>query len=147
MNKVVHRQTVFKKAASLKVLVVDDQPEVRTMVREVLSDAGVTQVFEAPDGKAAMQFIDADFDMVNLIICDWNMPGLSGVDFLKQVRSCFPELPFLMVSGRCDKKSIVEAKIAGVSAYIRKPFSPGQMEAKIKALVESDAINERENAV
>lgn len=136
MIQAVHKQSIFKNPHQLKVLVVDDQPEVRTMIREILLDANVTQVFEAPDGKAAMQFIDADFDMVDLIICDWNMPGLNGVDFLKQVRSCFPDLPFLMVSGNCDKKSILEAKISGVSAYIRKPFSPLQMEEKLKILVD-----------
>ncbi len=128
---------VFKNPDHLRVLVVDDQPEIRSLVREVLADAGVTQVFEAPDGKAALQFVDADFDMVNLIICDWNMPGLNGVDFLRQIRSVFPDLPFLMVSGRCDKKSVLEAKIAGVSAYIRKPFSPGQMEAKLRIMMDT----------
>ena len=130
------RNPVFKKPDHLKVLVVDDQAEIRALVREVLADSGVTQVFEAGDGKAALQFVDADFDMVNLIICDWNMPGLNGIDFLRQIRTVFPDLPFLMVSGRCDKKSVLEAKIAGVSAYIRKPFSPGQLEAKLRIMMD-----------
>lgn len=136
MPQPIHKAPILKNASQLKTLVVDDQPEVRSMIREILLDTGMTQIFEAPDGKAAMQFIDADFDMVDLIICDWNMPGLNGVDFLKQVRSCFPNLPFLMVSGNCDKKSIMEAKVSGVSAYIRKPFSPLQMEEKIKILMD-----------
>ena len=143
MIQPVHKQSIFKNASQLKALVVDDQPEVRSMIREILLDTGITQVFEAPDGKAAMQFIDADFDMVNLIICDWNMPGLNGVDFLKQVRSCFPALPFLMVSGNCDKKSILEAKVSGVSAYIRKPFSPSQMEEKLRIIMDENAIKGR----
>lgn len=130
------RNSTLKKVDHLKVLVVDDQPEIRSLVREVLLDAGITQVFEAADGRAALQFVDADFDMVDLIICDWNMPGLNGIDFLRQIRSVFPDLPFLLVTGRCDKKSVVEAKMAGVTAYIRKPFSPGQLEGKLRIMID-----------
>jgi CheY-like chemotaxis protein len=136
MLKSILRNPVFKKADHIKVLVVDDQAEIRSLVREVLADAGVTQVYEAQDGKAALQFVDADFDMVNLIICDWNMPGLSGIEFLRQIRTVFPDLPFLLVTGRCDKKSVMEAKMAGVSGYIRKPFSPGQLEEKLRIMMD-----------
>jgi len=124
------------KLENLKVLIVDDQSEIRSLIREVLVEAGIYQIFEAGDGRSAMQFVDADFDMVNLIVCDWNMPGMNGVDFLRQIRSVFPDLPFLMITGRCDKKSVIEAKLAGVSAYISKPFSPIQLEMKIRNLVD-----------
>ena len=124
-----------KKIDDLRVLIVDDQPEVRSLVREILSEAGVTRIFEAANGKEAMQFIDADFESVNLIVCDWNMPSLTGIDFLKQIRSVFPDIPFLMVTGKSDKNSVLEAKMAGVSAFIRKPFSPEQLEAKLRFLL------------
>lgn len=124
-----------KKFAELKVLIVDDQAEIRLLVREVLADAGVAQIFEASNGREALQFIDADFDIVNFIICDWNMPGMNGIDFLRQIRTVYPSLPFLMVTGRADKNSVVEAKIAGVTAFIRKPFSPDQLEEKLRVLM------------
>lgn len=124
-----------KKHANTKILVVDDQQEIRSLIREVLLDAGITQVYEAADGKAALQFIDADFEMVNCIICDWNMPSLNGCEFLKQIRSVDNQVPFLMVSSRSDKQSILEARTAGVSAYIRKPFSPIQIEEKLRILL------------
>ena len=82
----------------------------------------------------ADDYIDADFDMVNLVICDWNMPRMNGVDFLRQIRTIFPDLPFLMVTGRCDKDSVVQAKMAGVTAFIKKPFSPDQLETKLRVL-------------
>lgn len=123
-----------KKFAELKVLVVEDQPEIRSMIRELLYDMGVKQLFEASDGREALQFIDADFDIVNFIVCDWNMPGMPGIDFLRQIRTVYPSLPFLMVTGRCDKHSVIEARSAGVTAYIRKPFSPGQLEEKMRVL-------------
>lgn len=124
-----------EKLSKLSVLVVDDQPEIRSMVREILSYAGVSRVMEAANGRDALTLIDADFDIVDLIICDWNMPSMTGIDFLRQVRTVFPDMPFLMVTGRCDKNSVMEARNAGVSAFIRKPFSPDQLEEKLRVLV------------
>ena len=74
-----------------------------------------------------MTFIDSAFDFVNVIICDWNMPNMNGVEFLRQLRSVDAEIPFLMVTGRTDVNSVVEAKSSGVTAYISKPFSPQQL--------------------
>lgn len=125
---------IKKKIEELKVLIVDDQPEVRTLIRDVLTEAGVTQTYEASNGKEALQFIDADFETVNLIICDWTMPSMTGIDFLRQIRTVFPAMPFLMITAKSDKHSVLEAKGAGVSAFIRKPFSPEQIEAKLKYL-------------
>ncbi len=80
--------------------------------------------------------------MVDLVLCDWNMPGMSGLDFLRQVRSVGLEIPFLMVTGRADKESVIEAKDAGVSAYIAKPFSQTQLEAKLRILVARKGENQ-----
>ncbi len=121
--------------ADLKILIVEDQGEARAMMRNMLTELGVTQVFEAPDGREAMNFIDSAFDFINLIICDWNMPGMSGVELLRQLRTVDPSLPFLMVTGRSDMESVVEAKSSGVTAYIRKPFSPKQLEAKLRIIL------------
>jgi DNA-binding response OmpR family regulator len=106
------------------------------MLRKLLSELGITQIFEASDGREALGFMDDAFDFVNCVICDWNMPAMSGVDLLRQLRSVGNDTPFLMVTGRSDKESVVEAKGAGVSAYIRKPFSPQQLEAKLRIMLE-----------
>ena len=116
----------------LKLLVVEDQADARAMARDVLAEIGVTQVFEASDGREALAFLDEAFDFVDLILCDWNMPGLSGVELLRQLRSVDPNIPFLMLTGRGDMESVVEAKASGVTGYIRKPYSPQQLEAKIR---------------
>jgi len=120
----------------LKVLVVEDQQEARVMMRHMLSELGITQVFEAGDGREALRFMDSAFDFVNLVICDWNMPGLTGVEFLRQLRSVDAATPFLMVTGRKDMDSVVEAKAAGVTGYICKPFSPKQLEAKLRIIIQ-----------
>lgn len=124
------------KLEDLKVMLVDDQIESRSLLRNMLSEMGVTQVFDAPDGRQALLFLDSAFDMVDVVICDWNMPNMTGVELLRQLRTVSPETPFLMVSGRADKDSILEAKKSGVTAYIRKPFSVHQLEAKLRIMVQ-----------
>ncbi len=118
----------------LRVLIVDDQQEMRSMIKGMLIEMGITQTFEASDGKEALSFSDAALDMVDVVICDWNMPKLSGVEFLRQMRSVSPEMPFLMITGRSDVDSVAEAKASGVTAYIRKPFSPAQLETKLRVI-------------
>jgi two-component system chemotaxis response regulator CheY len=118
-----------------KVLIVDDQADMRSMIRHMLAELGINQVFEASDGKQALGFIDDALDMIDVIICDWNMPNMTGVEVLRQLRSVNPDMPFLMVTGRRDIISVTEAKSSGVTAYISKPFSLDQLEAKLRAVV------------
>jgi len=130
----------------LGVMVVDDQPAARVMLKKMLKEMGIQQVFEAPNGRDALAFFDSAPEMVDVILCDWNMPAMSGLDFLRQVRSAGIEIPFLMVTGRADKDSVIEAKDAGVSAYIAKPFSQMQLEAKLRVLMSKKNSAEHEPA-
>lgn len=117
-----------------RVLIIDDRFEARAMLKNMLSEIGVTQVFEAIDGREGLKFVDTAMDMVDMVISDWNMPNMDGVSLLKQIRSVDAGMPFLMVTGRGDIKSVAEAKAAGVSAYILKPYSLTQLEAKMRVL-------------
>tara|TARA_B100001013_G_C24399201_1_gene359276 strand:- start:112 stop:507 length:396 start_codon:yes stop_codon:yes gene_type:complete len=119
----------------LKILVVEDETEARSMLCNMLAELGASQVFEAADGREAVEFIDSRFDFINLIMCDWNMPGMTGVELLRQLRKIDPSLPFLMITGRSDEDSVLEAKSSGVTAYIRKPFSSKQLEAKLRIIL------------
>ena len=121
--------------SDLKVLLVEDQAEARAMMRNMMMELGITQIFEAADGKEALAFLDSAFDFIDVVICDWNMPSMTGVELLRQLRSVDPDVPFLMVTGRTDMESVVEAKSSGVTAYIRKPFSPKQLEAKLRIIL------------
>jgi len=116
----------------LKILIVEDQADTRAMMKEMMTELGITQIFEAKDGRQALEFIDTAFDFVDMVVCDWNMPSMSGVELLRQIRTVDTSLPFLMVTGRDDMDSVVEAKSSGVTAYIRKPFSAAQLEAKMR---------------
>lgn len=120
----------------LRVLLVEDQQESRQLLKGMLGELGVTQVYEASDGRIGLQFIDSAFDFVDLILCDWNMPAMTGIEFLRQVRSTGSSIPFMMITGRSDQGSVIEAKNFGVDGYIRKPYSSTQIEAKLRILVQ-----------
>ncbi|MBI1238760.1 MAG: response regulator [Alphaproteobacteria bacterium] len=119
----------------LRIIIIDDQSTARAMLRAMLKEIGINQVFEAPDGRDGLTFLDNAGDMVDVVICDWNMPKMTGVELLRQVRSAGIDIPFLMVTGRTDRESVLQAKTAGVTGYIAKPFSYRQLEAKLRALL------------
>ena len=114
----------------LKVLLVEDSFESLNLIRNMLQDLGVTQIYTAKNGMEALELMgvfDGD-DGVDVILCDWNMPRMSGLDLLKQLRTCDPDLPFIMITGLADCDSVTEAKSYGVTGYIKKPFSTDELE-------------------
>ncbi len=123
--------------ADLKVLVVDDNPQAIKILKMVLTGAGVHQVFTAPDGRAAQEFLDAADDLVDVIICDWEMPRMSGLELLQQVRTVHPDMPFMMLTRHTEAESVKAAKQFGVNAYIGKPYSPQQIREKLEALAKT----------
>ncbi len=124
----------------LNVLIVDDQPDTLALIKNMMNEAGISRIFEAGDGRKALDFMDSAFDVVDMIICDWNMPKMTGVELLRQVRSVYPDIPFLMVTGRGDMDSVVEAKSSGVTGYIVKPFSASQLEAKLRVVAHTKLL-------
>ncbi len=127
----------------LTVLLVEDNIEAMNLVRGMLKDLGLTQIYAAKNGLEALDFMGiADgTDAVDVILCDWNMPKLSGLDLLKQIRTRDPDLPFLMITGNADTDSVVEAKSYGVTGYINKPFSEDQLRKKLNQV--SRIVNHR----
>ncbi|WP_370980759.1 response regulator [Agaribacterium sp. ZY112] len=119
----------------LNVLVVDDMEAMRCMVTGCLNDLGIRKYRVAPNGNVAwgqLQNSTAD-----IIICDWDMPQVSGIEFLKMVRSSerHKHIPFLMLTATTDKKSVVEAVSCGVTDYLSKPFQPQELEYRIIKLL------------
>lgn len=121
--------------ADARVLLADDEPQAREYVAMILGDLGVRQVTQVPDGRAAMDAFAADPDHFDLIVCDWRMPHLSGLEVLKQVRAARPALPFLMVTALSTLIAVEEAMAHDVTAYVAKPFTPEQLEEKIVLLL------------
>lgn len=122
-----------------RILVVDDMPVMRDLVKTQLRAMGYQNLLEAEDGEEAlMKVLEADREgkPVQLIISDWNMPKLTGLDFLKQIRASqkYKSLPFVLLTSESEKDQVTEAILAGVSQYIVKPFQPKALEDKLKAV-------------
>ncbi len=115
----------------LKVLVVDDFSTMRRIVKNLLQDLGYHDITEADDGKSALPLLQAgNFD---LLITDWNMPGMPGLDLLKAVRSDarLAKLPVMMLTAEAKREQIIEAAQAGVNGYVIKPFTAETLKAKL----------------
>ena len=120
---------------NLTVLVVDDFSTMRRIVRNILRDLQFKNILEAEDGEAAVTILKTQ--KVDLIVSDWNMPKMTGLDLLKWVRSNekTEKLPFLMVTAESQKENIIEAVKARVSNYIVKPFTAATLAEKLEKIV------------
>ncbi len=127
-----------KNLGGLSILVVDDDDNMRnlicTMIRRM--NANIL-VIEAHSGEEALERISAALEPFNIVICDWEMPRMTGIELFKQVHARDPKLPFLMLTGRTDLESVVAAKKAGITGYLVKPVSPQQLRAKVAVLLRS----------
>ncbi|MFP5513931.1 MAG: response regulator [Alphaproteobacteria bacterium] len=132
----------FIDLAVQRVLVVDDEDGPRAFVTSVLRELGIGQVDTAVDGQDALQRFQADGAAYDLIVCDWMMPRLSGLDLLKHVRETRSDLPFLMVTALATLEAVKKALAHQVSGYIAKPFTPDQLEEKIFLVLAQRGIGE-----
>jgi two-component system chemotaxis response regulator CheY len=120
----------------MKILIVDDFSTMRRIIKNLLRDLGFNNTVEADDGTTALPILKAGG--IDLLITDWNMPGMQGIDLLKAVRaeSELATLPVLMVTAESKRPQIVEAAEAGVNGYIVKPFNAATLKEKIEKIFE-----------
>lgn len=117
---------------NMRVLVVDDYSTMRRIVRNLLQQIGFNNIDEATDGSSALAKLrESQFGM---IISDWNMEPMSGLQLLQEVRADMKlkDLPFIMVTAESKTENVVTAKQAGVSNYIVKPFNAATLKQKIE---------------
>jgi two-component system chemotaxis response regulator CheY len=117
---------------NIKILIVDDVKTMRKIVRQTLSQIGYLNVKEAENGIEALQIFKNDnFD---LIISDWHMPEMDGLELLKTIRNTeeLKDTPFIIVSAEALKENVKTAIEAGVDNYIVKPFSAQTLKKKIE---------------
>ena len=120
----------------MKILIVDDFSTMRRIIKNLLRDLGFTNTQEADDGNTALPMLKAgDFDF---LVTDWNMPGMTGIDLLKEVRADgkLSSLPVLMVTAEAKRDQIIEAAQAGVNGYVVKPFTAQVLKEKIDKIFE-----------
>lgn len=127
-------------SADIKFLVVDDFSTMRRIIKNLLHDLGYKNVSEADDGTTALPMLKSGkFDF---LITDWNMPGMPGLDLLKQVRAdaALAAMPVLMLTAEAKREQIVEAAQAGVNGYVIKPFTAATLKEKIDKILASRAV-------
>ncbi|AJG24716.1 MULTISPECIES: chemotaxis response regulator CheY [Cupriavidus] len=121
---------------NMKILVVDDFPTMRRIIRNLLKELGFANVEEAEDGAAGLEKVkDGSFQFV---ISDWNMPNMDGLSMLQAIRAEGPlaKLPVLMVTAEAKKENIIAAAQAGANGYVVKPFTAATLDEKITKIFE-----------
>jgi len=123
-------------ALDTKILVVDDTMMMRSMIKKTLTGLGFTKVFDANDGATAWPLIDAaqtEGDPFGLVLSDWNMPIMTGIELLKKIRADerLKDVPFVIVTSEGEKTKVIEAISAGITQYVVKPFTANVLKDKL----------------
>jgi two-component system, chemotaxis family, chemotaxis protein CheY len=116
-----------------KILIVDDDASMRILIRRMLSRMGIANLLEADGGTQALELLATT--PVDLVMCDWNMPAMSGMELFARARSLRPDLLFLMLTGRADAESHAAARNAGVAGFMVKPISAPDLKAHLTQLL------------
>ncbi|QNH21347.1 chemotaxis protein CheY [Xanthomonas sp. GW] len=119
----------------MKILIVDDYRTMRRVIQNLLNRLGYDDVAEAADGASALTTLRAD--KVGLVLCDWNMQPMTGLQLLHEIRKdrAIAGTPFIMVLANDRRDDITALKEAGASGYLLKPFSTDSLQAKINAVL------------
>jgi two-component system chemotaxis response regulator CheY len=120
----------------IKVLVVDDFPTMRRIVKNLLKQLGFENIDEAEDGAQALGKLKSGG--YGLVVSDWNMPVMEGIDLLKHVREdeTLKTIPFLMVTAEAEKDKVITAIKAGVDNYVVKPFTAEVLKEKLEKIAD-----------
>jgi len=125
---------------SVKILVVDDFPTMRRIIKNLLKDLGYENVDEAEDGVMALERLRNGG--IDLVVSDWNMPNMDGLTMLRTIRAdaTLATLPVLMVTAEAKKENIIAAAQAGASGYVVKPFTAATLEEKLNKIFEKMGV-------
>lgn len=120
--------------SGLRVLLAEDEEMATKLARGALRLTGITDIVYCRDGAEAVKALDADRGSFQLVISDWNMPTISGIELLRYVRMHHSGLKFIMLTGRKQTDAVLQARELDVDAYVVKPFSPEALKKKIEVL-------------
>ncbi len=124
----------------MKVMIVDDSRSMRRLIKMALKHVGEVDVVEAENGIQAIKKFQEGFP--DLILLDWNMPKMTGIDFLRRIKSHaqLKEIPVLMVTSEGRSGEIKKALSAGAASYLVKPFKPPDLADRVTSLVDTADI-------
>lgn len=117
----------------MRALVVDDSAVMRKVLIGALGRANITEVDQAADGQEAVEAANGkDYD---LVLMDWNMPNMLGIDAVRAIRANGKKMPIIMVTTEAEKSRVIEALKAGAQNYVIKPFEPNTIVSKIQEVL------------
>lgn len=117
----------------MKVLIADDSKVMRMMVGKALQGAGLSpEIVEAGDGAEGLTKLDAS---IELVLSDWNMPNMNGLEFVREIRKVNPSVPIIMITTEGSEDKISEAIQAGANGYVCKPFTPDKIKEQINSIM------------
>ena len=135
----IENKTFAALLASTKILLVDDEHYMRKVVRTMLTSIGIRTVYEAADGPAGLELIRSVAP--DVVIVDWEMPGLDGAGFTRMVRSPntfpLPDIPIIMLTGHGERARVIEAMQCGVNEFLLKPVSSKALQDRLLAVLTS----------
>ena len=114
----------------MRALVVDDSAVMRKVLIGALGRANITDVDQAADGQEAVAATEAN--QYDIVLMDWNMPNMLGIDAVRTIRANGKTMPIIMVTTEAEKSRVIEALKAGAQNYIIKPFEPSTIVSKIQ---------------
>lgn len=122
----------------MQILVVDDSLTIRSIVKNILYRLGYENIIEAENGLNAFEILKQNSD-IQILITDWNMPGMSGLELVQQVRSFkhFSEIKIIMITTEGAKQDVIRAIKSGVNDYIVKPFTPNVLSEKLTRILKN----------
>lgn len=125
---------------NLNILVVDDVENMRKIVVNMLKELEITKVFQAEDGMDALNTLRLPNVKFDLVILDWMMPQMSGIEVLREIRNdpALAKQPVLMLTAEAEKDSVIEAIKLQVNGYIIKPVTQGKLEEKLNEIIGLD---------
>ena len=131
---------------NIKIVVVDDSGTMRVMFKQILNKAGFENLVMAVNGEDGLEKVKAH--KPDLVVSDWNMPKMDGLEFLKALRQMdkFKDLPFIMATAQSDKGQQITIMEAGGSAHVPKPFDEEQISRAIEKAISGDVGDEKPKA-
>lgn len=125
-----------KRKDARTILIVDDEPENRKIYAEILNDLGYRTI-EQPDGESALAVVSMGTP-IDLVIADYRMPKMNGLQFIESLRSMLPTVPMIMVTAFANVESYLQSFSLGVFEYMNKPFSKAEFVRIVKAALQAE---------
>jgi two-component system chemotaxis response regulator CheY len=121
----------------MQVLIVDDSQIMRKIITGALKKLGINDIVEASNGQEALDVLAKDAANIGLVLMDWNMPTMTGIEAVRKIRAGNNKVPVVMVTTEAEKAKVIEAIKSGANDYLIKPFNPKDIQAKLEKFLQA----------